>query len=62
MGNKKKTLTQIVALHAFSFFKCKFEKFLMTAKTMCLRIKVAQLNTLSVGKVITGIPNRPTVF
>ena len=26
----------------------------MTAKAMCLCIKVAQLNTLSVGKEITG--------
>ena len=27
---------------------------------MCLRIKAAQLNSLSVGKEITGIPSRPT--
>ena len=32
----------------------------MTAKAMCLRIKVAQLNTLSVGKEITGMPSSPT--
>ena len=32
----------------------------MTAKAMCLRIKVAQLNSLSVGKKITGIPSRST--
>ena len=65
MGNKKKKkyeikrrrhLRTLSQLHAFSFFKCKFEKCLMTAKAMCLRIKVAQLNTLSVGKEITGIP------
>ena len=61
MGNKKKkTLRKLSQLHAFSFFKCKFEKFLMTAKAMCLRIKVAQLNSISVGKEITGVPSRPT--
>ena len=27
---------------------------------MCLRIKVAQLNSLSIEKEITGIPGRPT--
>ena len=57
MGNKKKKIWEIkrrknvrkfLQLHAFSFFKCKF---LMTAKAMCLRIKVAQLNSLSVGKL-----------
>ena len=32
----------------------------MTAKAMCLCIKVAQLNSLSVGKETTGIPIRPT--
>ena len=48
---KKKTFTQIVAVGGFLIFpKC-----LMTAKAMCLRIKVAQLNSLSVGKEITGI-------
>ena len=61
MGNKKKKnweikrrrkLRKLLQLHAFSFFKCKFEKFLMNAKAMCLRIKVAQLNTLSVGKEV----------
>ena len=53
MGNKKKNkFTQIVAV-AFSFYKCKCEIFLMTANAMCLRIKVAQLNTLR--KEITGI-------
>ena len=29
----------------------------MTVKAMSLRIKVAELNTLSVGKGITGIPS-----
>ena len=29
----------------------------MTVKAMCLGVKVAELNTLSVGKVITGIPS-----
>ena len=53
---KKKTFTQIVAVGRFLIF----QKFLMTAKAMCLRIKVAQLNSLSVGKVVTGIPSRPT--
>ena len=67
MGNTKKkweikNLRKLSQLHAFSFFKCKFEKFLMTAKAMCLRIKVAHLNTLSVGKEITGIPSRPTGY
>ena len=64
MGSKKKkkweikrrtNLRKLSQLRAFSVFKCKFEKFLMTAKHMCLRIKVAQLNNLSVGKEITGI-------
>ena len=53
---KKKTFRQIVAVGRFPIF----HKFLMTAKAMCLRIKVAQLNSLSVGKEITGIPSRPT--
>ena len=39
----------------FCFFKCKFENFLMVESTMCLRIKVAELNPLSDGKGITGI-------
>ena len=56
MGIKKKTLTQIVAVGRFLIF----QKILMTAKAMCLPIKVAQLNSLSVGKEITGIPSRPT--
>ena len=50
------TFTQIVAVGRFLIF----QKILMTAKAMCLRIKVAQLNSLSVGKEITGIPSRPT--
>ena len=66
MGNKKKKkFTQIVAVARFLIkknFKCKFEKFLMTTKAMCLHIKVAQLNNLSVGKEITGIPSRPTGY
>ena len=63
MGNKKKTiLRKLSQLHAFSFFKCKCETFLTAAKAMCLCIKVAQLNTLSVGKEITGIPSRPTGY
>ena len=37
------------------FFKCKFENFLMVVSTMCPHIKVAELNTLSGGKGITGI-------
>ena len=36
-------------------FKCKFEKFIMVVTTMCLHIKVAELNTLSDGKGITGM-------
>ena len=36
-------------------FKCKFEKFLALESTIYLSIKVAELNTLSVGKGITGI-------
>ena len=53
---KKKTFTQIVAVGRFLIFqKCR-----MTAKAMCLRIKVTQLNILSVGQEITGIPSRPT--
>ena len=39
----------------FLVFKCKFENFLMVESTMCLRIKVAELNPLSDGKGITGI-------
>ena len=59
MGNKKKkkweirrrkSLCKLSQLHAFSVFKCKFEKFLLTAKAMCLRIKVAQLNTFRLEK------------
>ena len=54
---KKKTFTQIVAVGRFLIF----QKCLITAKEMCLRIKVAQSNSLSVGKEIsTGIPSRPT--
>ena len=55
MRNKK--CTQIVAVARFliNVFKCKFEKFLMNTKAMCLYIKVAQLATLSVGKESTGI-------
>ena len=37
------------------FFKCKFENFLMVVSTMCPHLKVAELNTLSGGKGITGI-------
>ena len=37
------------------FFKCKFEKFIMAESTMCLHIKVAELNPLSDGNIITGI-------
>ena len=54
MGNKKKkweikrrtNVRKLSQLQAFSFFKCKFAKFLMTAKAMCLHIKVAQLNII----------------
>ena len=42
-------------VYFFWFFKCKFENFLMVESTMCLRIKVAELNPLSDGKGITGI-------
>ena len=57
MGIKmKKTFTQIVAVGCF----LTFQNILMTAKAMCLCIKVAQLNSLSVGKEITGISSRPT--
>ena len=48
---KKKTFMQIVAVGRF----LSFQKVLMTVKAMCLRIKVAQLNSLSVGKEITGM-------
>ena len=53
MGNKKKkkweikrrrNVRKLSQLHAFSFFKRKFEKFITTAKAMCLRIKVALFN------------------
>ena len=37
------------------FFKCKFENFLIVVSTMCPHIKVAEFNTLSDGKGITGI-------
>ena len=53
---KKKTFTQIVAVGRFLI--C--QKCLITANAMCLRIKVAQLNSLSAGKEITGILGRPT--
>ena len=39
----------------FWFFKCKFEKFIMVESTMCLHIKVAELNPLSDAKGIIGI-------
>ena len=42
-------------INFFWFFKCKFETFIMVESTMCLRIKVAELNPLSDGKGITGI-------
>ena len=41
---------KLLHLHVFVFLKCKFETFLMTVKAMCLRIQVAELNTLSVEK------------
>ena len=53
---KKKIFTQIVAVGRFLIF----QKCLITAKEMSLRIKVAQLNSLSVGKEFTGILSRPT--
>ena len=37
------------------FSNANFENFLMVESTMCLRIKVAELNPLSDGKGITGI-------
>ena len=54
---RNENLGKLSQLHVFVFSKCKFDKFLMTVEAMCLRIKVAELNTLSVGKGITGIPN-----
>ena len=39
----------------YNFFKCKFDNFLMVVSTMCPHIKVAELNTLSHGKGITGM-------
>ena len=36
-------------------FKCKFETFLAVESTIYLHLKVAELNTLSDGKGITGI-------
>ena len=53
---KKKIFTQIVAIGHFLIF----QKCIMTAKAMCMRIIVAELNSISVGKEITGIPSRPT--
>ena len=50
-NKKKKKFTQVVAVARFLFSNANFEKFLMTAKAMCLRIKVAQVNSLSVGKL-----------
>ena len=41
--------------YPLQFFKCKFENFLMVVSTMYPHIKVAELNTLSDGKGITGI-------
>ena len=38
----------------FWFFKCKFETFIIAESTMCLYIKVAELNPLSDGKGITS--------
>ena len=45
MGNLKKNEN----------FKCKFETFLAVESTIYLHLKVAELNTLSDGKGITGI-------
>ena len=45
MGNLKKNEN----------FKCKFETFLAVESTIYLYVKVAELNTLSDGKGITGI-------
>ena len=42
---------------ADEFFKCKFVKFLLIVSTIRLNIKVAELNTPSDGKGITGIPS-----
>ena len=42
---------------AEEFFKCKFVKFLLMVSTIGLHIKVAELNTPSDGKGITGIPS-----
>ena len=53
---KKKTFTQIVAVGRFLIF----QKCLITAKAMCLHIKVAPLNSHSVRKEITGILSRAT--
>ena len=39
----------------FKNFKCNFQKFLAMESTIYLSIKVAELNTLSDGKGITGI-------
>ena len=50
-------LRRLSQLHVFVFFKCKLEKFPMTVQAMCLCIEVAELNTLFVGKGITGIPS-----
>ena len=36
-------------------FKCKFETFLAVESAIYLHVKVAELNTLSAGKGITGI-------
>ena len=46
MGNLKKKYVN---------FKCKFETFLAVESTIYLHVKVAELNTLSDGKGITGI-------
>ena len=47
---RRKNLRKLSQFHAFSFFKCKFAKFLITAKSMYLRIKVAKFNTFRLEK------------
>ena len=48
MENKKKKVRKFTFLY---LKKCKIEKFLMSLKAMCLRIQVAELNTLSIKQI-----------
>ena len=69
MGNKKKKIWEINRRRNYAtrrscthshFSNANFEKFIMTAKAVCLRIKVAQLKSL--GWKTTGILQYLEVF